>query len=82
MRVQGYRHPSLADPAHPLGAVLLFFFHGHGNSADCGEPNLIALRAGDEAAINEVVMTLVASLATALFGQLDPIAFDLSTVPT
>jgi len=30
----------------------------------------------------EVVMTLVASLATALFGQLDPIAFDLSTVPT
>jgi hypothetical protein len=56
---------------------LLFLFHGDGDGADRGEADLVALHARDEAAINEVVMTLVASLAAVFFRQLDPIALDL-----
>jgi hypothetical protein len=52
-------------------------FHGDGNGTYRGEADLVALHARDEAAINEVVMTLMASLATVFFGQLDPIALDL-----
>jgi len=52
-------------------------FHGDGDGTDCGEPDLVAFYARDEAAIYEVVMTLVASLAAVSFGQLDPIALDL-----
>jgi hypothetical protein len=52
-------------------------FHGDGNGTYCGEADLVALHARDEAAINEVVMTLMASPATVFFGQLDPIALDL-----
>jgi hypothetical protein len=56
---------------------LLFFFHGDGDGSDRGQADLVALDIRDEAAINEVVMTLVASLAAVFLGQLDPIALDL-----
>jgi len=52
-------------------------FHGDSDGTDCGEADLVAFYARDEAAINEVVMTFVASLAAVSFGQLDPIALDL-----
>jgi hypothetical protein len=38
--------------------------------------DLVAFHLGDEAAINEVVMALVASLAAVLLGQLDAVAFN------
>jgi hypothetical protein len=60
-----------------FSAALFFLFHGDGDGTDCGEADLVAFYARDEAAINEVVMTLVASLAAVSFGQLDPIDLDL-----
>jgi hypothetical protein len=52
-------------------------FHGDSDGTYRGEADLVALHLRDEAAINEVVMTLMASLATVFFGQLDPITLDL-----
>jgi hypothetical protein len=52
-------------------------FHGDGDRSYRGKTDLVAFHVRDEAAINEVVMTLVASLAAVFFCQLDPIALNL-----
>jgi hypothetical protein len=52
-------------------------FQGDGDGTYRGKTDLVVLHARDETAINEVVMTLVTSLAAVFFGQLDPIALDL-----
>jgi hypothetical protein len=57
--------------------ALLFFFHSYGDCTNRGKAYLVALYARNKTAINEVVMTFVASLAAVFFGQLDPIALDL-----
>jgi hypothetical protein len=47
--------------------VLFFLFHRDRNRPDGRKPDFVAFHLSDEAAINEVMMTLVASLATILF---------------
>src|SRR5437763_1538827 len=56
---------------------LLFLFHCDSNRSDRRKPDLISLHFRDEAAIHEVMMTLVASLTTVLFSELDAVAFHL-----
>src|SRR3981189_2761191 len=60
-----------------FNAALFFLFHGDGDGTDCGEADLVAFYAPDEAAINEVGMTLLASLAAVFFCHVDPIGLDL-----
>jgi hypothetical protein len=57
--------------------LLLLVFHRDRDSPNRGEAYFVALDTGNEAAINEVVMPLVASLAAVFLGQLDPITLDL-----
>src|SRR4051794_28059702 len=67
----------MATRRTPSRSSLLFLFHGDGDSTDSREPDLIAFHLGDEAAINEVVMPLVASFAAIFFGELDAVALNL-----
>jgi hypothetical protein len=62
---------------HSANEALLFFFHSDGDRTNRGKAYFVALYARNKTAINEVVMTFVASLAAVFFGQLDPIALDL-----
>jgi len=52
-------------------------FHCDGDSTDSREPDLVALHLGDEAAINKVVMPLMAAFAAVFSGQLDPAPLNL-----
>jgi hypothetical protein len=61
---------------------LWLFFYRDGDRADGGEPYLVAFNAGDQAAIDIMVIPLVRSFSAILLGQLDPIALELATVPT
>jgi hypothetical protein len=56
---------------------LLFLFHRDRNGSNRRQANLVSLYASDKAAINEMVMALVAPFAAVLPGQLNAIAFDL-----
>jgi hypothetical protein len=56
--------------------ALLFLFHGDSNGSNCRKANSVAFHLGNKAAINEVVMALVAPFAAVLFGQLDAAAFN------
>jgi hypothetical protein len=55
----------------------LFFFHRDRNGSDGRKPDFVAFHLSNQAAINEVMMALVASLAAVLFSQLDAVAFNL-----
>jgi hypothetical protein len=52
-------------------------FHRDGDRTDGGEPHLAAFNAGNQAAIDIVVMALVRSFSAVLLGQLDPVALEL-----
>ena len=56
--------------------TLLFLFHRDSNGSDRRQANLVSFYAGDEAAIDEVVMAFVAAFATVLLGQLNAVAFN------
>jgi hypothetical protein len=64
----------IAAASDRLAGFLLL--EGHGYIAIGREAHLIALDVGDEAEVDEVVMSLVAVRAAVGFGQLDPAAFD------
>jgi hypothetical protein len=70
-------------PDRPDGTRIrsLFFFHRDRNRPDGRETDSISFDLSDEAAINEVVMALVASFATVFFSQLDAVAFYLVDSP-
>src|SRR3954447_22521928 len=64
-------------PKAPRGERLFFLFHGHRNGSDRREADFGAFHFRNETAVNEVVMALVASLATVLFGDLNAATFNV-----
>jgi hypothetical protein len=65
-------HVAAPSDAPPL----FFFFHRDGHGTNRGQTNLVTFHVRNKASVDEVVVTLVASLAAVLPGQLDPVAFD------
>ena len=60
------------------GLLLLFFLlHGDRHGSVRRQADLVAFHLGDQALVDEVMMSPVAALAAVLLRQLDPAAFDL-----
>jgi hypothetical protein len=60
----------------------LFFFHRHRDSAIRRKTNLLALDLGNQAEVDEMMVSLMLALAAIGLGQLDLAVFNRSTVPT
>lgn len=60
-------------PRRRVNTLLLFFFHRYGDVSICGEADLVALDAGNEALVDAMMMPLVRALTAVRFRQLDAV---------
>jgi len=74
MRGYAYERGHLLAPR--TARSLFLFLHRDGHGTDRRQANLVSFHVRDEVPVDEVVVTLVTSLAAVLLGQLDPVAID------